>query len=154
MMEHKRFAESLQVPDALVAPNGSIVRLAPGQAAIIDEAPSGRIHLDGHVPVQEGENIARMRRGLSFAGFAGVTVIVGGFGKKKPGAQASVVAEGIPEPVLAAMREAAGNAAGKAPATVVADDEELAESVRRAVRRAANTAWGKRPVVKVEIVRL
>jgi len=154
MMEHKRFAESLQVPDALVAPNGSMVKLAPGQAAIIDEVPSGRVHLDGRVPVFEGDNVARSRRGLSFAGFAGVTVIVVSGLKKKAAAHASLVAEGIPEVVLSAMREAASNAAEKAPSTVMVDDEELAESVRRAVRRAANATWGKRPVVKVEIVRL
>ncbi|MCC6921011.1 MAG: ribonuclease J [Alphaproteobacteria bacterium] len=154
MMEHKRFAESLQVPDTLVAPNGSIVRLAPGQPAIVDEAPSGRLQLDGRVPILEGDGVARARRGLSFAGFAGVTVIVGGGTKKKAAAQAVLIGEGIPESVLAAMREAAENAASRAPSTVMADDEEFAESVRRAVRREANTTWGKRPMVKVEIVRL
>lgn len=154
MMEHKRFAESLQVPDALVAPNGSIVKLAPGQPAIIDEAPSGRLHLDGRVPVLEGENIARARRGLSFAGFSAVTVIVAQGAKKKPSARAVLVGEGIPDVVMTAMREAAENAAGKAPSSVMADDDEFAESVRRAVRRAANGTWGKRPVVKVEIVRV
>ncbi len=32
------------------------------------------------------------------------------------------------------------------------DDEESAERLRRAVRRAAQAAWGKRPMVKVEIL--
>ena len=30
LMEHRRFAESLQVPHAIVAPNGSVLKLAPG----------------------------------------------------------------------------------------------------------------------------
>jgi len=154
MMEHKRFAESLQVPDALIAPNGSIVRLAPGQAAIVDEAPSGRLHLDGRVPMLEGDGLARARRGLAFAGFASVTLIVEGGTKKRASAQAVVIGEGIPESVMVGMREAASFAASKAPSTVMADDEEFAESVRRAVRREANAAWGKRPVVKVEVVRI
>jgi ribonuclease J len=152
MMEHKRFAESLQVPEAIVAPNGSVLRLAPGQPAIIDEVPSGRIQLDGKVPVLDGDSVARMRRGLSFAGFASVTVIVAGNGR--PATSPVLIAEGIPEIIVSGMREAADNAVMKAPRTVLADDEELAESVRRAVRREANSQWGKRPMVKVEIVRI
>ena len=152
MMEHKRFAESLQVPEAIVAPNGSVLRLAPGQPAIIDEVPSGRIQLDGKVPVLDGDSVARMRRGLSFAGFASVTVIIAGNGRAAT--SPVLIAEGIPEIIVSGMREAADNAVMKAPRTVLAEDEELAESVRRAVRREANSQWGKRPMVKVEIVRL
>jgi ribonuclease J len=149
MMEHKRFAESLQVPTAIVAPNGSMLKLAPGEATIIDEVPSGRIHLDGRVPVLEGESLARNRRGLSFAGFAGVTIIVDA--KGRVAVPPSVLTEGIPETVAAAMREAAEEAARKARMT---DDEEGMERLRRAVRRAAQANWGKKPMVKVEIVRL
>lgn len=149
MMEHKRFALSLQVPDAIVAPNGSIVKLAPGDVTIIDEAPSGRVHMDGAVPVAEGEGLARARRGLGYAGFAGVTVIVD---KKGRAATAPVVqTEGIPETVAAAMREAAETAAR---AGRLDDEEEAAERIRRAVRREAQAVWNKRPVVRVELVRV
>lgn len=149
MMEHKRFALSLQVPNAIVAPNGSILKLAPGDTAIIDEAPSGRVHMDGKVPVAEGEGLARARRSLGFAGFAGVTVIVDRKGKLA--ASPSLQSDGIPETVVAAMREAAD---GSARAARVDDDEEAAERIRRAVRREAQVTWGKRPVVRVDIVRL
>lgn len=149
MMEHKRFALSLQVPDAIVAPNGSMVRLAPGEVAIVDEAPSGRVHMDGAVPVAEGEGLARARRGLGFAGFAGVSVIADGKGRIV--AAPSVLSEGIPETVVAAMRAAADTAAR---AGRIDDEAEAAERIRRAVRRAAQVAWNKRPVVRVEIVRV
>jgi ribonuclease J len=149
MMEHKRFAESLQVPDAIVAPNGSMLKLAPGTPAIIDEVPHGRIHLDGRVPVLEGDSVARNRRGLAFAGFAAVTAIVDAKGRVV--ADPTLLSEGIPETVAAAMREAADVAAR---AARLSDDEESAERLRRAVRRAAQSAWGKKPMVKVEIVRL
>ena len=149
MMEHKRFALSLQVPEAIVAPNGSILKLAPGDVAIIDEAPAGRVHMDGKVPVAEGEGLARARRSLGFAGFAGVTVIVDRKGKlvTAPALQS----DGIPETVVAAMREAAEESAR---AGRIDDDEEAAERVRRAVRREAQVTWGKRPVVRVDIVRV
>ena len=50
-MEHVRLAKSLQIPQALHAPNGSVVRLAPGEATIIDEAPHGRLVADEDQPV-------------------------------------------------------------------------------------------------------
>ncbi len=149
MMEHKRFALSLQVPEAFVAPNGSMLKLAPGAPGIIDEAPSGRVHMDGKVPVAEGDGLAKARRSLSYAGFAGVTVIVDK--KGRPATSPTVQADGIPETVLAAMRNAADDAANSGRLN---DDEEAAERIRRAVRREAQVTWGKRPVVRVEIVRL
>jgi len=149
MMEHKRFALSLQVPEAIVAPNGSMLKLAPGPAAIIDEAPSGRVHMDGKVPVAEGDGLARARRSLGYAGFAGVTVIIDK--KGRPVTSPSVQTEGIPETVVAALREAADHAARSAR---LDDEEEAAERIRRAVRREAQVSWGKRPVVRVDIVRI
>ncbi|MCC6227538.1 MAG: ribonuclease J, partial [Microthrixaceae bacterium] len=149
MMEHKRLALSLQVPDAIVAPNGSILKLAPGEASIVDEAPSGRVHMDGAVPVAEGEGLAKSRRSLGFAGFAAVSVIADR--KGRVAANPSVIAEGIPETVVTALRAAADEAAR---AGRFDDDEEAAERIRRAVRRAAQSTWNKRPVVRVEIVRI
>ena len=43
----------------LVSRTASMLRLAPGRAEIIDEVPSGRIHLDGRVLVAEGEGLAK-----------------------------------------------------------------------------------------------
>ena len=149
LMEHRRFAESLQVPHAIVAPNGSVLKLAPGTPCIVDEAPSGRLHLDGTVPVLAGDCVARARRSLAFAGFAALTAIVGPKGRLV--APLSLITEGIPEPVVGALREAAEKEAG---GVRLGDDEESAERLRRAVRRAAQAAWGKRPMVKVEILML
>ena len=147
LMEHRRFAESLQVPHAIVAPNGSVLKLAPGTPCIVDEAPAGRLHLDGTVPVLAGDCVARARRGLSFAGFAALTAVVGP--KARLAAPLSLITAGIPESVVGALREAAEKEAGGAR---FGDDEESAERLRRAVRRAAQAAWGKRPMVKVEIL--
>src|SRR5262249_56253848 len=44
---HARLAESCQVSQALVIENGDIVRLAPGPAEVVDNAPTGRLGLDG-----------------------------------------------------------------------------------------------------------
>lgn len=149
LAEHKRLAEELQVPHAAVVPNGSVLRLAPGRPGIIDEVPSGRLHLDGRIRVLEGESPAHARRSLAFAGFVGVTVVLNGKGKLLAGP--SVMAEGVPEQILGDLRAAAEKTVeglGR-----LSNDEEVAEAVRRAVRRAAQSAWGKKPVTRVEILR-
>ena len=45
--EHAALAKECQVPQALVAENGDVIRLAPGPAEIVAEVPSGRLGLDG-----------------------------------------------------------------------------------------------------------
>jgi ribonuclease J len=146
MSEHARLARSLQVPQAVVIENGHMLRLAPGRAEIVDEVPSGRIFLDGRVLVEEGAGFARSRRALGYAGIIAITLVVDGKGRLA--ADPAVIVDGIPEPVHAAIRDAAADAAKR---SRKGDEESLKENVRRAARRAAQDAWGKKPVTRVEI---
>ena len=146
MSEHARLAKSLQVPQAVVVGNGHMLRLAPGRAEIVDEVPSGRIFLDGKVLVEEGAGFARARRALGYAGIIAITLVVDGKGRLA--ADPSVIIDGIPEPVHAAIRDAAADAAKR---SRKGDEESMRENVRRAARRAAQDAWGKKPVTRVEI---
>jgi ribonuclease J len=146
--EHARLARELQVPEAVVALNGQMVRLAPGRAEIIDETPSGRLHLDGRMLVHEDEGFARTRRSLGFAGFIGVTLVLDGRGRLA--ADPVLHMEGIPGAVHGPVKEAVARAAGGKRGR----DEDLAEQVRIAARRAANQIWGKKPLVRVQTVEL
>jgi ribonuclease J len=134
------------VPQAVVALNGQMVRLAPGRAEIIDETPSGRLHLDGRILTHEDEGFARARRSLSYAGFIGVTLVLDRKGRLA--ADPMLHMEGIPdavlEPVRAAVARVAGSKRGRG--------EDFEEQVRIAARRAANEIWGKKPVVRVQTV--
>ena len=145
MSEHARLARELQVPQTVVALNGQMVRLAPGAAEIIDETPSGRLHLDGRLLVHEDEGFARSRRALGFAGFIGITLVLDRKGRLA--AEPVLHLEGIPDIVHGAVRAAAARAAGAKRAK-----GDIAEDVRIAARRAANEMWGKKPVVRVQIV--
>ncbi len=150
MAEHARLAKSLQVPEALVPANGQLYRLAPGPAELIDEVPSGRIHMDGRVLVAEGEGLAKARRAMGYAGLIAITLVLDG--KGRPAADAAILAEGMPEPVREAVRAVVDEALRRHnPKT---DPEELRETVRRAARRAAQDAWGKKPVTRVTVVEL
>lgn len=146
MTAHARLAEELQIPQAVVVQNGDVLRLAPGRAEIIDEAPSGRIHLDGRVMVREEEGYARARRSLGYAGFIGITLVL----DRKGSIAADPVLhfEGIPAEVAdrvldAVLQTASGKKRG-----------DLEEQVRISARRTANAVWGKKPVVRVETVEI
>ena len=149
--EHARLALSLQVPQALVPANGQLIRLAPGRAGIIDEVPSGRVHMDGRVLIEEGVGLARQRRTLSFAGVIVITLVLDG--KGRVAADPAVVIEGIPEPVRGAIVRALEEPIRRHNPKR-ADAGDLKESVRRAARRAAEDAWGKKPVTRVEVIEI
>ncbi len=151
MAEHARLAKSLQVPEALVPANGQLYRLAPGPAQLIDEVPSGRMHMDGRVLVAEGEGLAKARRAMSYAGLIAITLVLDG--KGRVAADASVLAEGMPQPVEAAVRTVVDETLRRHNPKK-SDSEELRETVRRAARRAAQDAWGKKPVTRVTVVEL
>jgi ribonuclease J len=148
MTAHARLAKSLQVKQAIVPQNGQMFRLAPGKAELIDEVPSGQVHLDGRVLVSEGAGLAKARRGLGFAGIIAITLVLDGQGRER--APAAIVTEGIPEPVAAAIRATVEEHVARAGKRV--DAGELAETVRRAARRKANEAWGKKPICRVNVV--
>ena len=151
MAEHARLAKSLQVPEALVPANGQLYRLAPGPAELIDEVPSGRIHMDGRVLVAEGEGLAKARRSMSYAGLLAITLVLDG--KGRPAADAAILAEGLPQAVEGAVRIVVDEALRRHNPKKT-DSEELREAVRRAARRAALEAWGKKPVTRVTVVLL
>jgi ribonuclease J len=151
MAEHARLAKSLQVPEALVPVNGQLYRLAPGPAELIDEVPSGRIHMDGRVLVAEGEGLAKARRAMAYAGLIAITLVLDS--KGRPAADAAILAEGMPEPVTGAVRTVVDEALRRYNPKST-DSEALREAVRRAARRAAQDAWGKKPVTRVTVVEL
>jgi ribonuclease J len=135
------------VAETMIAPNGNMVRLAPGPASIVDEAPSGRLHLDGQILVSEGDGFAHARRALGFAGFVGVTLVLDG--KGRIATDPVLHMEGIPTQAREAIVDAVARAS-----TGKRGGEELKEEVRRAARRAAQDVWGKKPVVRVETVEI
>src|SRR5260221_13953171 len=120
-----------------------MLRLAPGPTEIVDETPSGRLHLDGRVLVHEDEGFARTRRSLGFAGFIGVTL---GFNANGRLAAAPVLhMEGIPGVVLEPVREAVVRAAGTKPGL----HDDLNERVRIPARRAPQTGRGQKAMGRV-----
>jgi ribonuclease J len=148
-VSHAALARELQVPQAIVPQNGQMFRLAPGRPELIDEVPSGRIHMDGRVLVAEGEGLAKDRRAMAFAGLLVVSLVVDS--KGRIAADPVVLGEGMPEAVEEAVLKAVEDTLSK---NKRSDPDDLAENVRRAARRAAHDAWGKKPVTRVLVTEL
>ncbi|MGB8600892.1 MAG: ribonuclease J [Rhizomicrobium sp.] len=143
---HVRLAHSLGVKTVVPGANGQMLRLAPGPVEVVDEVPSGRIHVDGSVLVPEGEGLARLRRSLSYAGLIAISLVLDD--KGRIAAEPTFVMEGIPEIVQSAVRDAVDAALRRYKPKRDTEDA-LSEAVRRAARGAADDAWNKKPITRV-----
>ncbi|QNQ62316.1 ribonuclease J [Brucella sp. 6810] len=138
--------------------DGDMLRLAPGKAEIIDEAPVGRIYKDGKLIGDEEEIGMVERRKLAYVGHVAVSVLLDREHKMLD--EPDLVAFGLPEEdrqgelMEDILLDAAIEAIDSIPRVRRKDIETVRESVRRAVRAAANEAWGKKPVVTVFVNRI
>jgi ribonuclease J len=145
---HRDFARRHGVADVMVPRDGHIFRLGPGPLAAIDEAPFGRLHVDGRLIVPGEDGPARQRRKLSFAGIVFVSVVLGHRGDL---AALDVIGDGVPMGLEGELSAAAEQAYSAMPKPRRKDREALAETIRTAIRRAADGLWGKKPIVKVSV---
>lgn len=153
LREHAKLARACGVNETFTIVDGEILKLWPGQAAVVDEAPVGRLYRDGNLIVPDVEGPVKARRKLSFVGMAVVSLVLSRRGDVlgEPG----LVLEGVPAADAdgESMREIAFDAIDgtfrSIPPKRRSDLAMLQEAVQRAVRAAINEAWGKKPVVKV-----
>ena len=125
----------------MILEDTKIARLMPGPAQIVDEAPGGRLHVDGHLIVDSIDGPARMRRKLSFAGIIFITVAING--KFDLADDIVVIADGIPDALVDELEDIADKAFQSIPRSKRKDNGTVEDALRVAVRRAADDVWGK-----------
>ncbi len=77
MIEHINFAKEMQIPSTVRVENGDIVKLSPGdKPEVFDKAPSGRLYVDGNIPVEEDARSIKERRNISANGILDVTILI------------------------------------------------------------------------------
>jgi ribonuclease J len=156
LAEHAKLARAAGVKEVLDVRNGDMVRLAPGEAEVIDEAPVGRLFRDGNLLVPSEGGPVRERRALAFAGVVIVALLRSGRGEI--GADMEIMLDGVPSadaegrPMAEIVRDAVEGTITSIPRDRRRDGELVREAVRRAVRSAVEDAWGKRPIAKVLLV--
>ncbi|WP_429808761.1 ribonuclease J [Ensifer sp. B1-9] len=138
--------------------NGKMLRLAPGPAEVIDEAPHGRIYKDGNLIGDFEEMGIGERRKLSFAGHVAVNVVLDS--RYDFLGDPDIVAIGLPEfddegeDMEDTLYDAILGAVESIPRAKRKDLAMLQEAVRRAVRSTANQTWGKKPIVTVFVTKV
>ncbi|ANK72057.1 MULTISPECIES: ribonuclease J [Ensifer] len=138
--------------------NGEMLRLAPGPAEVIDEAPHGRIYKDGSLIGDFEEMGIGERRKLSFAGHVAVNVVLDS--RYDFMGDPDIVAIGLPEfddegeDMEDTLYDAILGAVESIPRAKRKDLAMLQEAVRRAVRSTANQIWGKKPIVTVFVTKV
>ena len=150
MMEHARFATTQGVPQTIVQSDGDIVRLLPGNATKIGQAPVGRLVLDGDVILPSDGSTMNERRKLAINGQISVGVAVA---KGRLVGSPQVRVQGVPvEDERDAFIAEAVAAAAKAVDGPRRATDKLREDIRLSVRKVATRWTGKKPIVDVLLI--
>jgi ribonuclease J len=136
--------------------NGDRVRIAPGEPAIVEQVPSGRLYKDGKILEDQNARAVVARRRLAFAGGAFVALALTEQGELADDPQVDLV--GVPErnAVGELMDELIYDVAvatfDNLPRAKRRDSDAVGEAVRRAVRSAIAENWGKKTVCVVHVL--
>ncbi|MBF0168201.1 MAG: ribonuclease J [Alphaproteobacteria bacterium] len=157
LLEHAEFARRLNVPEVVMARNGSLVRLSPDPAEVVDHVPTGKLAMDGGRLIRMDSLIMRNRHRMIWNGSAVVTVVVDKKGRLL--ADPKISAQGLLDPDLdahlledavAAVAEAIEDMSG----SQRKDDGTLSEAIRIAARRVLNDLIEKKPLTEVHLIRV
>ena len=158
MIEHAALARGCQVPETVVAPNGTLVRLAPGPAEIVGHVPAGRLARDGDgggtIPL-DGTAL-RERRKLLWNGAAAVTLVIDkqGRGVGKPVVSLRGLEEADDGTLAADIVDALGEMLADLKPVERRDEERIRDAAQRTVRRVVRAQGGKKPLTDIHIVRI
>jgi ribonuclease J len=158
LIEHLDYARSCGIPETIMAENGSVLRLHPGPAEIIDEVITGRQAIDGKRLIPVDGDVLRARRRMGFSGVAVATIVLDRNGRLHEDPQLSVpglidganVDVDVKEMAIAAIADAVEALSAKARD----DDKEVSSASIRAIRRIFRDETGRRPLADVHVVRV
>jgi ribonuclease J len=156
LTEHARLAAECQVPLQIVARNGSLLRLAPGDPEIIGEVPSGRLALDGNRLVNRDSAIFRERSKMANNGFVAATLVIGADGlfQGPPMITAQGLFEEDSDEDLEALQAAVIAGLRGMPRKTRRNDADLQQETGLLIRRHCRKTHVKKPQVNVHLVRL
>jgi ribonuclease J len=154
--EHARFARAQGVGNVVKARNGTLVRLAPGTPAIVDNVKSGRLYKDGHVLIDDKDRAIPERRKLMQAGLVSVAIAIDEDGVVLGDPAVDII--GLPnrgrngEALIDIVVDAVSQTLGGLSRGKLKDSEGVEKTVDRAIRQAVNEVWGKKPACHVQVV--
>ena len=156
LSEHADLARACGVPKVMICKNGDLVRLGPGEPAIVEEVPAGRLYKDGKILEDQNSRAVVARRRLAFAGSAFVALALTEKGELADDPQVDLI--GIPERNTSGelidelVYDVAVSTFENLPRAKRRDPDAVGEAVRRAVRSAIAEQWGKKAVCVVHVL--
>lgn len=150
--EHIAFAKQLQVPEAVTATNGAVIKLKKGEASVVGMVEWGYLALDGTSIINTNSPVVRTRRKIRDEGFCAVSLALDKKGKllsppkfTAPGSLDPAGDRGLMLSMQEEMIEVIekGRYAGRF--------EALEQALRNVMRRNIRDELGKQPVLDVHI---
>jgi ribonuclease J len=158
LSEHAKLARACGVPKVITCRNGDLVKLGPGDPAIIGQLPAGRLYKDGNIVEDAKSRAVGERRKMAFAGCVFVAIVINDKGELAGDPELDMV--GIPEKTMAGEEiddivfDAVVATLESLPRARRRDPDAMAESVRRTVRSVVNEHWGKKPICVVHVLQV
>ena len=157
MKEHISFAKEMQIPFSLKVENGNIIQISKDQKPqIIDQAPTGKIYLDGSVAVSLDSSSIKERKNISVNGLLEITLIISSNGKiKKP----VVSYRGIPEDTVSEtfkfdLEDEITKTCKSFAVNNFKQEKNLIDTIKQNCRKIVREKTGKRPFTNVNIARV
>ncbi len=157
MMEHIEFAKEMQVKYPVQVENGDIVKLYPGEKPeVYDKAPSGRVYLDGKVPVEEDSRSIKERRNISSNGFLEATIMITPKGNihNKP----LVTFRGLPvyenDEFVYGLEEEIEKTVKTFSLNNTKQQDNLIDALKITCRKFSKEKTGKKPLTNINLVRI
>ena len=154
---HQRLARQMGVPEVPLIANGDLVRLAPGEAKVIDRVPVGRIAVEDDDLVEANDDLYRTRRRLANHGTILVSLVLDRYGTVlAPPQIAQVGAVDLERygPLRRGLEDGIVDAVEALRDDDAEDDERVKDVVRVAVRQGLDLPRQRRPIVEVQVTRL
>ncbi len=157
MIEHIEFAKEMQVKYPVQVENGDIVKLYPGEKPeVYDKAPSGRVYLDGNVPVEEDSRSIKERRNISSNGFLEATIMITPKGNihNKP----YVTFRGLPvyeyDEFIYGLEEEIERTVKTFSLNNTKQQDNLIDALKITCRKFSKEKTGKKPLTNINLVRI
>ena len=157
MKEHINFSKEMQIPFNLKVENGNIIKISKNQKPeIIDQAPTGKVYLDGNVAVSLDSSSIKERKNISVNGLLEITLIITSNGKmKKP----VVSFRGIPEEEVSEtfkfdLEDEIIKTCKSFAINNFKQEKNLIDTIKQNCRKIIKEKTGKRPFTNVNIARI
>jgi ribonuclease J len=143
---------------AVVAPNGSVVEIAPGKPRIVEHVETGRLYLDGTQLIGALDGVVRDRLRMAMRGLVTVSILIDEDGRPLGGAWVECL--GLPESprlrdgLAGTLESEIDRDISRLKPADLASDEAIELAATRAVARLCNDKIGKKPLCTVMISRL